>query len=253
MTNLTRPPAAAPLATPPGRHWWTRPWIVPLTMLAVVFVVYSLPPYLSLDASQSRVPPPEGVPFYFGALSLHVVFGSIAMLTCCFQVWPWFRAKHPGWHRVAGRIYVFGGVLPGGIVGLYIVWNTPFGPSARVSGLIVAALWLTFTVVGLRMALRRRFVEHRRWMLRSFALTMSIVLNRVFGIPAVLLMLPQLDTAFDGNQDLLIQSSTSISTWLSWTVALLAVEWWLERGTSARGRAAARRQREPRRNVEPVG
>ena len=45
---------------------------------------------------------------------------------------------------------------------------------------------------GLRMARQRRLVEHRRWMIRSFALTMSIITNRVWAVIATIVLMPQL-------------------------------------------------------------
>ena len=58
----------------------------------------------------------------------HIVFGSIAMLTCCLQIWPWLRARNLALHRGLGRVYVFAGVLPAGLLGFVVGVNTPFGP-----------------------------------------------------------------------------------------------------------------------------
>ena len=42
-------------------------------LLALAFISYSLPPYLTLDPSRSRVAPPSSVPGYYPALVAHVV------------------------------------------------------------------------------------------------------------------------------------------------------------------------------------
>lgn len=214
--------------------------MAPLAVVAVAFVAFSLPPYLSLDPGRSRVPVPGSFPPYFTLLSLHVVFGSIAMITCCLQVWPWFRARHPRAHRLLGRVYVFGGCLPAGVTGLVVGLATPFGPVARASHVLLSLLWLGCTVAGWRMARRRRFAEHRRWMVRSFALTMSIITNRLYGGVMTVVLLPELGTTFHGDEALLAQTVAALSSWLGWTVPLLVAEWWLERG-----RAAGRRARRP--------
>src|SRR5689334_20900607 len=98
--------------------WWRPRWaVVPVGVIALAF---ALPPYLTLDPSRSRIPVPAGVPSYYPALVAHTLFGSIAMLTCCLQMWPWLRRRHSLAHQRIGRLYVFGGVLPAGVMGLTI-------------------------------------------------------------------------------------------------------------------------------------
>ncbi|GIH81285.1 hypothetical protein Plo01_77140 [Planobispora longispora] len=208
----------------------------PLAVVSLAFLAFSLPPYLSLDPSLSRVPPVEGFAAYYPLLVAHILFGTVAMVACGLQVWPWFRRRHPVAHRIIGRVYVLGGVLPAGVLGLVIGAVSPFGPVARVSNVILAALWLAFTVAGFRMARQRRFVDHRRWMIRSFALTMSIITNRIWGGIAAVILIPQLDTSFGGSDVALTQAISGLATWLGWTTSLLAAEWWLERGEAAKRR-----------------
>lgn len=81
-------PAAARTHRPVHLRRWWRPWIAPLIAIALAFIAFSLPPYLSLDPARSRVQPPAPYAWYFPMLVAHVVFGSVAMLTCCLQVWP---------------------------------------------------------------------------------------------------------------------------------------------------------------------
>ncbi|MER5262137.1 DUF2306 domain-containing protein [Actinosynnema sp. NPDC002837] len=235
MTS-TAPRAAAPDR---ARAWWRRPWIAPLMTVAAVFLAFSVPPYLTFDPSLSRLRPPEGDDLYYPLLVGHVLFGAVAMVTACFQVWPSFRASHPRGHRITGRIYVFAGVLPAGVLGLYIGWHTAAGPSVRVANLVGSALWVAVTIMGLRMARRRRYGEHRRWMSRSFALSMSITLSRVVTIIATIVLMPQLDTTFKGSRELLQYSSASIGVWLSPLLLLLITDWVLERRKPAARRQAA--------------
>ncbi|MEV4073957.1 DUF2306 domain-containing protein [Nonomuraea fuscirosea] len=240
MTTTT-PRPAVPSAQVSRPRWWRRPWVAPLMVVAVAFIAFSLPPYLSLDPARSRVPAPDFFPPHFVMLSLHVVFGSIAMLTCCLQIWPWFRARYPRAHRLIGRVYVFGGCLPAGVLGLVVGVATPYGPVTRASDVTLALLWLGVTVAGWRMARQRRFVDHRRWMVRSFALTMSIITNRLYSVLFVILLEPQLETTFHGDVELMVATVSGLATWLGWVLPLLVAEWWLERGDAAKRRARARR------------
>jgi hypothetical protein len=236
-TDARKPPTqhTAPAAWLPGRpRWWQRPWIVPLASISIIFVAFSLPPYLSLNPERSRVPQPDDFAAHYPLLVAHVVFGAVALLTASPQVWPWFRQRYPVAHRLIGRVYVWGGVLPAGIIALPIGALSPFGPLARVSTVLMASLWLFFTVTGYWMARRHRYVEHRRWMIRSFALTASTITNRLWAVIGFLVLSPQLDTTFEGSEKMLTWTIAGLSTWLGWVIPLLIAEWWLDRGESVR-------------------
>jgi hypothetical protein len=112
-----------------SERWWRRPWIAPLATLSIIFVAFSLPPYLTGDPVRSRVPQPANFAAHYPLLVAHVLFGSVALLTACLQIWPWFRTRHPVAHRRIGRVYIFGGVLPAGCMALPIAALSPFGPS----------------------------------------------------------------------------------------------------------------------------
>jgi hypothetical protein len=227
--SLPDPATPAVLASAGIRKgWWRRPWIAPLVMIVIAFLAFSVPPYLSLDPRRSRIQPPGSLAGYFPILVAHVVFGSVALLTACLQVWPWFRERYRAAHRIAGRVYVFVGVLPAGLLGLTLGAVTPFGPMLRVSNVMLALLWLTFTITGYRRARQRRYVEHRRWMIRSFALTASIITNRVWGVIAFLVLTPQLQTTFEGSEKMLTWTIAGLAGWLGWVVSLLVAECWLE-------------------------
>ena len=151
-------------------------------LLAIAFVAFSLPPYLTLDPARSRVPVGGAVSGYYPLLVAHVVFGSVALLTACLQVWPWLRRAFPDVHRRTGRVYVFAGVLPAGVMGLVIGALTPFGPVLRASNVLLALVWLSVTMTGYRAGRQYRLADHRRWMTRSAVLTLSIITNRMWAV-----------------------------------------------------------------------
>lgn len=222
------------------KPWWRRPWLAPLAIVVAAFLAFSLPPYLAMDPSGSRVPQPPGFASHYWFLVAHVLFGSIAMVGALIQIWPWFRAKYPAVHRKIGRVYVFAGVLPSGLMALTIGALSPFGPATRVADVLMAVLWLGCTFAGWRAARERRFGDHRRWMIRSFALTMSIIANRLVGTIATVALEPQIPTTFGGSELAYQQSVSAITAWSSGALVLLITQWYLDRRPVKKKSATAR-------------
>jgi hypothetical protein len=73
-------------------------------------------------------------------------------------------------------------------------------------------------------------------MIRSFALTMSIITNRVWVIVWIIVLSPLLDTTFGGSEQAFTQTVAGLTTWTGWVVPLLISQWWLERPAGRRGR-----------------
>jgi len=214
------------MRTPYARH---RFWPIALLLLLVVaFVAFALPPYLTFDPARSRVPVAGAMRGYYPLLVAHVVFGSIALLAGCLQIWPWLRERFPDVHRRTGRVYVFAGVVPAGAIGLVLGALTPFGPVIRASNVVLAVVWLVVTITGYRAGRQYRLADHRRWMIRSVVLTLSIITNRIWAVVWVIVLVPQLQTTFGGNEALMIQTIAGLSGWLGWVLPLLVTEWCLD-------------------------
>lgn len=235
---------AAPPTSPPAEprpRFWRRPWIGPLMLLAAAFLAFSVPRYLTFDPAQTNVPAPEGFAAHYALLVGHVLCGTVAMVTACFQIWPAFRARHPKAHRVMGRVYVLAGVLPGGVLGIAVGVASPFGPVVRAANVTLGILWLATTIAGFRMARRRRFVEHRRWMVRSFWLTFAIITTRVASTVTGFIMYGEQMAELTGPTEPRAQMFTSIGVWVGMMINLVIAEWWLERGTASQRRARKER------------
>ena len=238
-------PGEAPAADgqEPGPRWWRRPWVGPLGLVVAVFLAMGVPRYLTFDPADSKIPANPQYPWHYPVLVVHVLCGTVAIVTCCLQVWPVLRQRYPKVHRVSGRLYVAAGVLPGGLAGLAVAYASPSGLSMQMSTMTTSVLWIGTAVVGLRMARQGRIADHRRWMVRSFALTMSIVVSRVLGVVYDHTILPVPGAGADIPTLIAWgQERAGLASWPGWILPLLVVEWWLvEREASARHRARVRR------------
>jgi uncharacterized membrane protein len=207
----------------PARH---RLASTGLALVVLGFLAYSLPPYFTGDPGRSRVPATFGL--HYPLLVAHVMFATVAIIAAVVQVVPWVRRRHPAAHRRVGNVYLFSAV-PAGLCGLVIGAATPFGPILLSSNVTMAPLWLWFTVSGYRAARQKRFAEHRRQMIRSVALTFSIISNRIWTVVLVLSLSPLHDSVFRGDDVVFVWVVAGLSGWLGWTIPLGLAQWWLRR------------------------
>jgi uncharacterized membrane protein len=228
IDERTAPPAAGEVDHQPRRtSLIRRPWVVPLAIVAVGFVIYAVPPYLGLDPARARLQPMPDSPVFYPLLVTHIFLGSVSLLTACLQVWPWLRRRRPQVHRWSGRMYV-AVTVPAALCVIVIAPMTLYGPNQRVANTMLGLLWLITTLAGYRAVRQRRFADHRAWMLRSVALAFSIVANRFWLVAIFLVFIPEI---FQGAEisPAQLEQAVGLSAWMSWVVSLLAVEWWLHR------------------------
>jgi uncharacterized membrane protein YozB (DUF420 family) len=201
--------------------------LVPLVLLTVIFIGYAVPPYLTLDPEQARIQPMPPHVSYYPLLVTHIILGSVALLAACLQVWPWLRRSRPAIHRLSGRIYVVA-ALTASICVMIISPMGLHGANQRVANTMLALLWFGTTLAGFRAIRQRCFADHRQWMLRSVALAFSIVAFRFWMLVIFAVVVPETFTGGEVDPAALDQA-IGLTSWGSWVVNLLIVEWWLHR------------------------
>ena len=164
-------------------------------------------------------PPREGhFARYLFPLRLHIAGGMGALLVGPWQFSQKLRNRALNLHRWLGRFYLLEVAL-GSIAGLAMAtvseddWPTHFDFG------VLAVLWF-FTGLQAYLHVRRGNIsEHRRWMIRNFALTLAAVTLRIY--------FPLMLFAFHWS------SRTSFITvsWLCWVPNLLVAEWLLHRAS----------------------
>ncbi len=113
------------------------------------------------------------------ALYAHLICGPTALALLPFQFSTKIRAKWPVVHRWLGRIYGVA-ILVGGLTGIVIGAQTTEGPVAATGLIILAIFWLGITGYAVWLAITRQIAAHRRWMIRSAALTLAGVTLRLY-------------------------------------------------------------------------
>jgi hypothetical protein len=200
--------------------------ILAAAVIVILILIWSV--FGSFDPALGRLSPSEH-PMFFPIMMVHAVTASLALVTVVLQLWPWLRRRHPRVHRISGRLYVFAAVLPAAITALVLTAGWAYSPLVAFRDVPLAVLWIVVTAYGFALAVRGRYVEHRRWMLRSFAITGAVILSPVLDLWLRPMLLAYLDTHFAGSEFVYLQSAVSARLWLSTFAAFIAVEWWLER------------------------
>jgi uncharacterized membrane protein len=157
-------------------------------------------------------------------LYLHIIFAGLALALSPLQFSTRLRARAPRLHRVVGRI-TLGSVGVSGCGALVIAPKNLAGPVGIAGFGLLALLWLGFAGAALRAARRRDFVEHRRWAIRTFALTYAGVTLRLWvGV------LIALQTGFgDIDADLAFTRAYYLVPFLAWVPNLIVAERYLRR------------------------
>lgn len=194
-----------------------------LALIVLVFLGFSLPPYFT---GGTRVPATFAL--HYPLLVGHVMFASVAMVCAVAQVWPGLRRRHPALHRRVGRAYVYT-AIPAAVCAMVIGAATPFGPILAVSNVLLAALWLWFTVNGYLAGRAHRYASHRRHMIRSATLALSIITNRIWTPILFIALQPLQDSIFGGDEERYLWAVAGVGAWLGWTIPMLVVQWWLTR------------------------
>jgi len=147
------------------------------------------------------------------ALYAHIGIAPIALAMMPFQFMSGLRARRPSLHRWLGRIYV-AAVLVSGLAGLQLAFYTAAGPFAGVGFGLLAVIWLFVTAAALVFAMKRQISRHRKWMLRSAALTFAAVTLRAYL---------GLATGLGADFEIVYP----LVAWLSWVPNALVIEAYL--------------------------
>jgi len=107
----------------------------------------------------------------------HTISGILALLIGPINFSSRIRQRYLRLHRVLGRIYVVS-VFVGAFTGIALAAGRPGLPGTSMQ----AAAWMVCTTAAFITARNRHIVQHRRWMVRSYAVTFTFVSSRVLNL-----------------------------------------------------------------------
>lgn len=212
--------------TPPSK----ADWLIPAGLLAlgVIPIIAGTMRVVQLGTGVEITP--ENARFFAAPLPvvLHIVCSVIYCVLGAFQFSGSLRRRHPGWHRMAGRVLVPVGL----IAALSALWMTQFHPAANLTGplpadfdgpalywirLMTGSAMAVFLCLGLAAVLRRDIAHHRAWMMRAYALGLGAGTQAFTHIPWA--MFP----------DIRGELARTICMAAGWAINLAVAEWLIRR------------------------
>jgi len=212
---------ALPSPAPRARRIAPGSWgVTLLVLLSLPIALYGLAFAFAPALNPDFYPRLMSMPWY---AYLHFLGSGTALLVGGFQFSSRLRRGWPAAHRWTGRVYLLA-CLVGGIGGLGLATISFGGAPTHVGFAMLGVLWLVSGAQAYLAIRRGDVAAHRRWMIRSFALTFAAVTLRIeLGLLTGVLGWPFPDAYVT-------------VAWLCWVPNLVVAEWLL---VGARTRAAA--------------
>lgn len=149
------------------------------------------------------------------AFYIHVTSSCISLFAGFTQFSKSLLQQYPALHRKMGVLYVFVILLLSGPSGFIMSVYANGGIISQAAFIVLSALWMLFTYLGFYYAKNGDIVRHRRFMIRSFALTLSAITLRAWKFGIVLTFRPPPMDVY------------MLVAWLGWIPNLLLAEWYI--------------------------
>jgi len=151
------------------------------------------------------------------AFFIHVYTSLFVLIAGATQFSKHLLIKHTRLHRIFGYIYSINILLITGPSALIMSFYANGGTVSKIAFILLSFLWLYYTLVALIKAKQHLFKAHERFMIRSYALTLSAITLRIWKFLIMnFLEIPPMDVY-------------RIVAWLGWTLNLIAAEIYIQR------------------------
>src|ERR1700739_3818956 len=155
-------------------------WIILILYFTYLMFLITIP-YLSFKLNVDFLLTKQNIihiKFWRYAFYAHILTSIFVLLAGAFQFWNYFLKNFKKLHRFIGKTYVFLILFVSGPGALVMSFYANGNLISRISFVLLSVLWILFTALAFYFALERDFVRHRKFMFRSYALTLSAITLR---------------------------------------------------------------------------
>lgn len=111
---------------------------------------------------------------------IHVFSSPFVIFSGLFQFNRYVIHRLPELHRILGFVYIiiliFIAAPSGFLMGLYANGSYP----TQISFTVLSILWIVTTAIAYKKVKEKNYIVHAKWMIRSYALTLSAISLRFF-------------------------------------------------------------------------
>jgi Predicted membrane protein (DUF2306) len=179
-----------------------------------ILIIYNTLPYFSFKQDFIFITERAALfiqPIYKSSFYIHIFAGMFCIATALLQFSSYILKKRKAIHIWAGRIYVMVVLILAAPTGLYMSFFAKGGIAERCLFMFMAISWFFFTLKGFTTVLQKNILQHKVWMIRSYAMALTAVTFRVYYIILYLF-------------DIELTKNYEVSLWMSVVGNLLVAE-----------------------------
>lgn len=165
---------------------------------------------------------------------LHIGPGALYLFGAPLQLSARFRRTHLTLHRRLGRVLLASGLVSALFAIVFGVLHPYGGPIESAASVAFGCWFLACLTLAFAAVRRRDIAQHRRWMIRAFAVGIGIATIRLWVGTFIAVHAAVTGLHPDGP----VASTFGLAFWLGFACTALVGEWWLRRPGLARIRPA---------------
>lgn len=112
---------------------------------------------------------------------IHVFTSPVVIISGLFQFNRWILKNHARIHRISGYAYILTVIFITGPAAFIMSLWANGGRIAQLSFVLLSILWILYTFLAYHHVKKGSIDRHAKWMLRSYALTLSAVTLRFYA------------------------------------------------------------------------
>jgi hypothetical protein len=198
----------------PAKNIFSFLWIILILYFTYLMFLLTIP-YVSFKLNVDFLRTKQNIihiKFWRYAFYAHILTSVFVLLAGAFQFSDYFLRNFKKLHRSIGKTYVFLVLFVSGPGALVMSFYANGNFVSKTSFILLSFLWILFTTLSFYFALKKDFIKHRAFMIRSYALTLSAITLRAYA-----LLLPNFI-------HLNAKEEYALIAWCSWTINLVLAE-----------------------------
>tara|TARA_B100000029_G_scaffold368826_2_gene362584 strand:- start:114 stop:908 length:795 start_codon:yes stop_codon:yes gene_type:complete len=159
--------------------FWGMPWYLKYIAITTSLILFKAASYFTKSELYTNIP---FASFFFKEwfilnnilFLLHIAAAIPAVICGPYLIDTKTRKKYPQVHKKLGKLYCFGCMFSA-LIAIPLSINNHPGTLAPYGFTCMAITWFTTTYFSYMSAINQDFIAHRRWILRSYAMTYAFV------------------------------------------------------------------------------